>query len=298
MSEQETFLSKRMRRGVLVLVVVCLIIIYSPRFFMWLKPREKMKLSYTEISQAENLTTNKERATAVRYEKYAKKKQFKRPVKKFDPNEYSMKDWMELGLSEKQTNVILKFTKRGIYSNEDLKKIFVISEPLFLLIKDSTIYPEKPKFNKDYGQSQFTHTLEQREQEKFTLIELNTANVEELQSVPGIGPFFAKMIIKKRLELGGFSSKEQLLEVYKMEKDKYEEIQKYLRVNPEIIVPLNINTATIEELYKHPYIDYKVANSIVKMREQKGTYKSIEELKESFLISRELYQKLKPYVYL
>ena len=130
------------------------------------------------------------------------------------------------------------------------------------------------------------------------MIELNTANVEELQSVPGIGPFFAKMIIKKRLELGGFSSKEQLLEVYKMEKDKYEEIQKYLRVNPEIIVLLNINTATIEELYKHPYIDYKVANSIVKMREQKGTYKSIEELKESFLISRELYQKLKPYVYL
>jgi competence protein ComEA len=298
MSKQETYLSKRTRRGVLVLVIVCLIIIYTPRIFLWLNPKEKMMLSYTEILQTEKLTSVKERMASARLPKYSKKKVFKRPPKRFNPNEYSSKDWIDLGLSEKQANVILKFTKRGIYSNEDLQKIFVISEPLLLLIKDSAYYPEKPKYNKDYGNTRFTSQFEDKDQEKFVLIELNTASIEELESAPGIGPFFAKMIIKKRTELGGFNTKEQLMEVYKMEKIKFDEIEKFLRINPEIIIRLNINTATVEQLYKHPYVDYKVANSIVKMREQKGAYKLIEELKESLLIDWELFLKLKPYVYL
>jgi len=298
MSNQETHISKRTRIGILVLAAICLIIIYSPRFFLWVFPKEKMKLTYTEIAQAEKLNTFKERKDFERKEKYSKKKKFQRPSKRFNPNEYSVEDWTKLGLSEKQANVILKFTKREIYSNEDLKKIFVISDPLYALIKDSTFYPERPKYNADKGNTSYTNQYKDPNNDKVILLELNTVTQEELETVPGIGPFFAKMIIKKRSELGGFINKEQVLEVYKMEKDKYDEIEKYLRVNPDIISKINLNSATFEDLYKHPYINSKIANSIVKMRDQKGGYKSVEELKESFLIDRELFLKLKPYVYL
>lgn len=296
MSNKETYISKRTRRGILVLATICLLIIYTPRFFLWLYPKEKMKLTYTEIIQAEKLNSYKERQAYERKEKYSKKKKFQRPSKKFNPNEYSSEEWMKLGLSEKQANVILKFTKRGIYSNDDLQKIFVISDPLFALIKDSTFYPEKPKYKSEHSST--NGQLKESDQEKFVLLELNTADQNELEAIPGIGPFYAKMILKKRTELGGYVSKDQVLEVYKMEKEKYDVMEKYLRVNPEIISQLNINTATFEELYQHPYISSKIANSIVKMREQKGGYKSIDELKESFLIDRELFLKLKPYVYL
>jgi len=298
MSDQGSYLSKKTKRGVLVLVVICLFIVYTPRFLAWAKPSQKLKLTYTQLVQVERLNSNKLRADYQRKNKFVKKSKFKRPQKKFNPNDYSKDDWMRLGLSEKQVNVILKFTKRGLQSNDDLKKIFVISEPLFFLIKDSTFYPENVFTKKAQENSTFLNKNGEKATEKIILVELNTADVNELESVPGIGLFFAKMILKKRTELGGFLSKEQLLEVYKMEGEKYLEIEKYFRVNPEIISKMNINEATIDELRNHPYIEYKVANSIVKMRQQKGAYKSIDELKESVLINRELFQKLKPYVYL
>lgn len=293
MSDQETNMSKKTKRGVLVLVCICLLIIYTPRFLSWANPPDNLELTFSEITKVEQLTSNKARAEFQRKNKFVKKSKFQRPPKKFDPNEYSKEDWMKLGLSEKQVKVIFSFTKNRLRSNDDLKKIFVISEPLYQLIKDSTYYPV---FEKDTEKKQFlTPTVEKKE---IKALELNTADMSELQTIPGIGEFFAKMIIKKRTELGGFVSKQQLLEVYKMEIDKFNEIEKYFKVNPEIVSKLNINEATIEELRKHPYIDYKVANSIFKMRQQKGSYKSIEELNESVLINVELFQKLKPYVYL
>lgn len=297
MSESGVYFSKKSKRGILLLVVLCLLIIYTPRFLIWFFPNEKLQLTYTEILHAEKLAENKKKDYVKHRYTFSRKNTFSRPKSKFDPNEYSIEDWMKLGLSQKQANVVLKFTKRGIYSNEDLKKIFVISDHFYLLLKDSTFYPEKPKYNNDY-RNEYTHQIEDKEKTKIALVELNTTTIEELESVPGIGPFFAKMIIKKRIELGGFHSKTQLLEVYKMETVKYEAIENYLRVNPEIVIQININTATYEDLVKHPYIISNVANSIVKMRVQKGSYKSTEELKESVLISHELFQKLKPYVYL
>ncbi len=296
MSNQEVNLSKKTRRGILVLVCICLVIIYTPRLLILANPPKKIKLSYSELPKIAELNSNKARAEYQKKAKFEKRVKFQRPPKKFNPNEYSREEWISLGLSEKQVNVVLKFTKNGLRSNDDLHKIFVISEPLYQLIKDSTFYPTKSKRIEEKDLKDDANRV--KATPKFELIELNTSDVSELESVPGIGPFFAKMIIKKRDELGGFVSKEQLLEVYKMEVEKYNEIEKYFRINPEITTKLNINEASFVELRAHPYIDSKVANSIVKMRLQKGSYKSIEELKESKLITSELFLKLKPYVYL
>ena len=61
--------------------------------------------------------------TKSNYSYFKKKKgsKFKTPPKKFDPNQYSQKDWMNIGMSEKQAALILKFGTRGFYSEEDLK---------------------------------------------------------------------------------------------------------------------------------------------------------------------------------
>jgi competence ComEA-like helix-hairpin-helix protein len=90
--------------------------------------------------------------------------------------------------------------------------------------------------------------------------------------------------------------KEQLLEVWKMEPQKYEDIERFIEVDSRTIVRININTAVAEELKQHPYISWKIANSIVKLRQQKNQYKALEELKESHLIDEELFEKLKPYL--
>ena len=59
---------------------------------------------------------------------------------------------------------------------------------------------------------------------------------------------------------------------------------------------MNINEAEIDALKKHPYISYKVANSIVKMRNVHGPYKELEDLLKSVLIDQELFAKIQPYL--
>ena len=96
--------------------------------------------------------------------------------------------------------------------------------------------------------------------------------------------------------MGGFISKEQLLEVWKFDQEKLDIIAPNISVNPNLIQKININTASVELLKAHPYIRWNIANSIVKMRAQIGTFKKIEELKKSVLITDEVFEKLKPYV--
>lgn len=280
------YVSKRSKRGILVFLIISLAIVFAPRVINALSDKEKFEITELEVKEF------RENVAAKEYQKqnkksYKKKSRFKKPKSKFDPNLYTEKDWMILGLSKKQTAVVLKFTDRGIYSNEQLEKIFVIPEELFLLIKDSTYFPTNRHNQQEYKKD---------DSKKTVVVELNTADQEMLESIPGIGSFYAKNILKYRQQLGGFHKKEQLLEVWKMDVEKYSTIEKYVEIDVTLIKMIELNSITIEELKNHPYIDWSIANSIIKMRNQKGTFKSVQEIKESVLIDKELFEKLKPYL--
>jgi competence ComEA-like helix-hairpin-helix protein len=195
---------------------------------------------------------------------------------------------MDLGLSEKQAAIVLKFSKNGLRSNDDLKRIFVISDELFALIKDSTYYPERPII--DYESKK---VVEEKVIEK---LNINTASIEELESLKGIGPFFAKQIIKYRDQLGGFVKKEQILEVWKMTIESYETLTPQIEINKSGLKKINLNTITVEELNAHPYLNWSQANSIVKMRMQRTKFSDVNEIKESKLIDEETFEKLIPYL--
>lgn len=81
-----------------------------------------------------------------------------------------------------------------------------------------------------------------------------------------------------------------------MDIDKYNTIEKYLTIDKSRLKQLNLNTATVEELKNHPYFNWNIANSIIKIRNQKVKFKSVNEIKESVLIDEELFEKVKPYL--
>jgi competence protein ComEA len=220
---------------------------------------------------------------------YSRKDKYKIPERKFDPNQYSFEDWMKLGLSEKQVAVIMKFTSRGIYSNDDLKKIFVIHEELFNKVKDSTYYPQKETLSK------VEHEINQDRQTAL-LVDLNKSSVEDFTKINGIGPFYAKQIIRYREQLGGYNSKEQLLEVWKMNLETYEKLKDYIFIQKGETKKISLNSTNINELNNHPYLNWNQANSIIKMKEQRGGFKSINDIKESILIDEETFEKLVPYL--
>src|SRR5437868_11103805 len=61
-------------------------------------------------------------------------------------------------------------------------------------------------------------------------ININTANAEELQQVPGIGPATAEKILQMRKSYGTFKSVDDLLAIRGIGKKRLEKMRKYLTV--------------------------------------------------------------------
>jgi competence ComEA-like helix-hairpin-helix protein len=62
-------------------------------------------------------------------------------------------------------------------------------------------------------------------------ININTANSEELQQVPGIGPATADKILQMRKSYGAFKSVDDLLSIRGIGKKRLEKMRKYLTVS-------------------------------------------------------------------
>ena len=60
-----------------------------------------------------------------------------------------------------------------------------------------------------------------------------------------------------------------------------------------IIILININTANVQELDSLPGVGEATANKIVKYREEKGKFNSIEEIKNVNGIGDKKYEELK-----
>jgi competence ComEA-like helix-hairpin-helix protein len=288
MQDEPFYISKRNKRGVFTLFIFSLIIVFTPRFLLFLEKEDNIIVSSEDIQSLEkdkSFNQNKYHDNI----KYSKKDKYKVPERKFNPNQYSFEEWVKLGLTRKQAAVVMKFTNRGINSNEELKKIFVIPEELFNKIKDSTYYPQKEplsKIERELNQDRPTAVL----------IDLNKSSIEDFTKINGIGPFYAKQIIRYREQLGGYHSKEQLLEVWKMNLETYEKLKDYIFIKTGEINKISLNSTNINELNNHPYLNWNQANSIIKMREQRTGFKTISEIKESILIDEETFEKLVPYI--
>ena len=61
-------------------------------------------------------------------------------------------------------------------------------------------------------------------------VDINTAGIEELKSLPGIGEKTAEKIINKRNELGAFSLLEDLILVHGIGQKTFEKLSPYIQI--------------------------------------------------------------------
>ena len=207
----------------------------------------------------------------------------------FNPNNLPEEKWKQLGMNDKQIKIIKNFEAKGgkFYKKEDLQKIYGITESDYRALEPFIEIPEQ-----QYDKKKF----EVKELKAPQVIEINAADSNQLLAVKGIGPFYARRIIKYRDRLGGFIRKEQLLEVYGMDSTRYNTIKPLISINPSAIRKTNLNTATFKDLMKNPYIDFYMAGAIMKYRQKKGKFSSLEELLNINLIYDEVYRKISPYL--
>lgn len=159
--------------------------------------------------------------------------------------------------------------------------------------------PPRKRYKQEYRRAYKPPRFEQRARKERVppaRVELNTADSLQLLALRGIGPAFAHRILAYRSLLGGYIRKEQLLEVYGFDNEKLDLVAGVIRVDSGLVRKININTAGMPELKKHPYIRYNLARAILSYRRQHGPFSTVEAIRGIDLLNDEVYSKLAPYL--
>lgn len=162
-------------------------------------------------------------------------------------------------------------------------------------------------------------------------LELNEASAKELEQLPGIGTVLAERITAYRMQLGGFSNRDQLLEVDGIGTEKLAQIYDLIYVTNEMIPepepqeeseqyaepvePQNapepehpmetvsteppvfdLNTASKEDLLLLPDMTSEMAEKIVAFRTENQYYSSVYELLYIDGMTETYFAKIRDYV--
>ena len=126
-------------------------------------------------------------------------------------------------------------------------------------------------------------------------MDLNLADSAAFDSLPGIGGWFASKMVEHRSALGGYSYKEQLMDIYRFDQEKYDALSDLITVSEDHVIPYPLWSLLADSLCKHPYINnLEVARAVVLYRETTPSDQwSIDGLRKAGILSEENAEKLK-----
>lgn len=203
----------------------------------------------------------------------------------FNPNFLTDFKAYQLGLNTDQIDRLFNFREKGKFVNSiaEFQNITGISDSLLDLIAPYFKFPDWTK------QKVSDKKKIKKEVLPDEVKDINKATIEELLTISGVDLKMAQRIIAYRNLLKGYSTDEQLFEVYYLKKETAISILQYFKVTelPEL-KKININTATFKELLHTPYLDYNLTRQICRYRDQNDYFESLDELKkiDSFPIEK------------
>ncbi|WP_149277457.1 ComEA family DNA-binding protein [Pareuzebyella sediminis] len=271
--------NKQERSGVfflLLFIIVLQFIYFMLKLYPAPKTENRFSVNTALQSQIDSLRNKVLQKDSVRY--YP-----------FNPNYITDYKGYVLGMSVDEIDRLHKFRSQHKFVNsaQDFQKITGVSDSLLVAISPYFKFPEWTQNIKKNVASVNSEDALRLGKENYPsrnkgtrLSDLNAATVDDLRRVRGIGEKLSTRIVKFRNRLGGFLVDEQLYDVYGLEPEVVARALKEFRVlkKPQI-APINLNTASVEELSKLVYIQKWVAESIVNYREVNGTIDSFDELR-------------------
>lgn len=316
-------MSHKETRGFLVLVFLTLLCLLLPFLYRLNTDRKSadtsaadqrkldslVALMQHEEQQQTSLSDNpeKNRTTA---EHFSEPKLFV-----FDPNTVSVREWQQLGLPRWLAERIDKYRSKGGHfrKKDDLLRIYDFPPDLYgqlepyiklpdqNVARQSTTYKSTASGNSYEKSSDLSKlnndiaTSTRPARPVLQPFDINTADTVQLKALKGIGATLAKRIIKFRDALGGFVSVEQFRDIYGLDSLALDELQRFgqIRSAPRRIA---INTASAEELDKHPFLSRRQAEIIVRYREQHGAYTSAESLRPIRILDAKTIERIAPYL--
>lgn len=185
---------------------------------------------------------------------------------RFDPNTASLDDFMRLGFSDKQAQAIINYREKGgrFRRADDFAKSYVVADSVFERLRP---YIDIPK------------------------LDINRADSAAFTSLPGIGPYFAGKIVQYRSRLCGFSHKEQLMEIYHFDQEKYDGLSDLISCSAPAAYPLwSLPEA---DLKQHPYIGNSAHGIVLYRTHNAPEALTVDGLLEAGVISPDQATKLR-----
>lgn len=234
---------------------------------------------------------------------------------RFDPNTADSTQLLRLGLQPWQVRNIYRYRAAGgIYRRkEDFARLYGLTvkqyrelepyitisadyQPAATLVAASDDGDERAAVrNETFRRGDSLSSHRPAYQEKIALGEtvgLNSLDTSEYKRVPGIGSYFARRIADYGRRLGGYASVDQLEEIG----DFPASAKQYFDIGGQSVAKLHINRLSLDELKRHPYINYYQARAIVDYRRQQGPIRDLNELSLLDDFTEEAIRRLRPYV--
>ena len=221
----------------------------------------------------------------------------------FDPNTADSTQLLQLGLQRWQVRNIYRYRRAGgIYRRpQDFARLYGLTagqyrrlEPYIRISAD--YQPASTLFS---ASTEHQSSARERDSLRYPVkiergqhVVLNTADTTQLRRVPGIGVYFANEIVKHGRFLGGYVSIDQLDEI----PDFPQEAKQYFVISNPHPHRLNVNQLSLNELKRHPYINYYQAKAIVDYRRLHGHIENLRQLALSKDFPPEAIRRLEPYI--
>ena len=188
---------------------------------------------------------------------------------RFDPNTVAVPDLVRLGFTERQAVSIDNYRKKGgiFRRKSDFAKSFVVADSVYARLEPYIDIP---------------------------LLDLNLADSAAFDRLPGIGGYFAAKMVEFRRQLGGsYSSKEQLMDIRRFDREKFDALSDLVVVSDDNVRPYPLWTLPADSLKQHPYIGSYAARGIVIYRENNPRSEwTVEGLSEAGVLKPEMAAKL------
>lgn len=192
-----------------------------------------------------------------------KKEATKPTIYPFNPNYLTDYRAYFLELTPQAIDRLLAFRQNGnwIHSAQEFQHITQVDAQW---MEKYAPYFKFPKAKKNY-------VLPSTPTPKSATLELNKTTSLELKNIYGIGAILSQRIIKYRNYLGGFSTPDQLDEVYGLSDDVLIRLKERVKIKtPPTIHKIDMNKATLNELIQLPYINSEDGRKIIALRSSLG----------------------------
>lgn len=330
------YLQKKDRQALLTLLAIMIVCISLTFLIQEKPENASVasQLDSIDGTQEKGTTATKIQYASKSHPLYSKEEGMVHELFPFDPNTASAEDFERLGLESWQARSIIRFREKGgIFSRpSDFARVYGITKRTyevllpFIQIADdykpaadfygkegygrggrryTPYYNNREERYRRYAQDStspsegkaegrtntkvysYPHKLRANEH-----IEINGADTTLLMKIPGIGSYYASRIVRYRERLGGFASAQQLEEIDGLP----ESAIAFIKIDEQQIRKMNLNKLTLNQLKKHPYLNFYQAKEICDYRRLKGPLHSIEDLKLLKDFPPDEIDRLKPYI--